>query len=194
MGPSRRAATGPSRQRIKDPARRPVRLRPSAPCQATYTLEGGRPGNLTTAAATRRNCTHETRCARNSGCSTHPRGPAAYEQQLRNLNLPIGTGNVHTIAVTAHLPAGHYLVNAALDIANIPPAQSYSAGSEFHRTSQAMPSLTTTARSTTRAAHPSAATVSPSALSPSRPLPATVSLPGQPFTAAPAAPLSATSP
>src|SRR5713101_291602 len=70
MGPARRAATGPGRQRIKDPARRPARLRPSAPCQATYTLEGGRPGNLTTAAATRRNCTHETRCARNSGCST----------------------------------------------------------------------------------------------------------------------------
>jgi DNA-binding CsgD family transcriptional regulator len=70
MGPSRRAATGPGRQRIKDPARRPARLRPPAPCQATYTLEGGRPGNLTTAAATRRNCTHETRCARNSGCST----------------------------------------------------------------------------------------------------------------------------
>jgi len=61
---------GPGRQRIKDPARRPARLRPSAPCQATYTLEGGRPGNLTTAAATRRNCTHETGCARNSGCST----------------------------------------------------------------------------------------------------------------------------
>src|SRR5216683_7564692 len=72
MGPARRAATGPGRQRIKDPARRPARLRPSAPCQATYTLEGGRPGNLTTAAATRRNCTHETRCARNSGCSSLP--------------------------------------------------------------------------------------------------------------------------
>lgn len=86
-------------------------------------------------------------------------GPTAYEQQLRNLNLPIGTGNVHTIALTTPLPAGHYLVNAALDIANIPPAQSCSAGSEFHRTSQATPSLTTTARSTTRAAHPSAATV-----------------------------------
>jgi hypothetical protein len=47
--------------------------------------------------------------------------PTAYEQQLRNLNLPIGTGNVHTIAVNTPLPAGHYLVNAALDIANIPP-------------------------------------------------------------------------
>ena len=70
MGPSRRATTGPGRQRIKDPDRRPARLGPSAPCQATHTLEGGRPGNLTTAAATRRSCTHETRCARNSGCST----------------------------------------------------------------------------------------------------------------------------
>jgi hypothetical protein len=72
MGPARRATTGPVRPRIKDPARRPARLRPPAPCQATYTLKGGRPGNLTTAAATRRHCTHETRCARNSGCSNRP--------------------------------------------------------------------------------------------------------------------------
>ena len=82
MGPSRRAATGPGRQRIKDPARRPARLRPSAPCQATYPLEGGRPGNLTTAAATRRNCTHETRCARNSGCSKKRRSLSGYTAHL----------------------------------------------------------------------------------------------------------------
>src|SRR6266566_8738851 len=42
------------------------------PMSSHVPLEGGRPGNLTTAAATRRNCTHETRCARNSGCSRTP--------------------------------------------------------------------------------------------------------------------------
>ena len=71
MGPSRRATSEPygqSGSKIRPAAREgygpPPHVKPHAPGHALAQAD-----NLTTAAATRRSCSHKNRCARNSGCS-----------------------------------------------------------------------------------------------------------------------------